>query len=122
MLGGRPSLSHALEAVFGMHQAVQLIVAVPPSFVPVTKELVRTVVGDHAADSVVVVGGETRQASVAAGLSSLLPSIETVLVHDAARALTPSVVFDSVAAEVDRTGIGIVPGIPVSDTIKRTAA
>ena len=122
MLGGRPSLAHALEAVFGMHQAVQLIVAVPPSFVPVTKELVRAVVGDHAADSVVVVvGGESRQASVAAGLSSLLPSVETVLVHDAARALTPSVVFDSVAAEVDRTGIGIVPGIPVSDTIKRTA-
>ena len=120
MLGGRPSLAYALESVFGMREAVQVIVAVPPSFVPVTKELVRTVVGFAAEIVTVVVGGETRQASVAAGLGHLSPSVDVVLVHDAARALTPSVVFDSVAAEVIRTGIGIVPGMPVSDTVKRT--
>ncbi len=120
MLGGRPSLAHALESVLGMREAVQVIVAVPPSFVPITRELVHTV-GGFATNSVsVVVGGDSRQASVAAGLACLLPSIDTVLVHDAARALTPSVIFDSVAAEVMRTGTGIVPGLPVTDTIKRT--
>ncbi|TAM69317.1 MAG: 2-C-methyl-D-erythritol 2,4-cyclodiphosphate synthase [Microbacteriaceae bacterium] len=120
MLAGRPCLSHALESVFGMRESTQVIVVVPPSYIPITSELVRAVGGVAAENTKVVVGGASRQASVAAGLKVLLPSIEIVLVHDAARALTPSVVFDSVAAEVARTAAGVIPGLLVSDTIKRT--
>lgn len=120
MLGGRPCLAYALESVFAMREPVQMIVAVPASYVPVTKELVRGM-GEVSADGVsVVVGGESRQASVAAGLARLLPSIDTVLVHDAARPLTPSVVFDSVAGETTLMNTGVVPGLLVGDTIKRT--
>jgi 2-C-methyl-D-erythritol 4-phosphate cytidylyltransferase/2-C-methyl-D-erythritol 2,4-cyclodiphosphate synthase len=122
MLGGRPSLAHALESVLGMREATQVIIAVPPSFAPVTREMVRTMTGFTARSVSVVTGGDSRQASVAAGLACLLPSIDAVLVHDAARALTPSVLFDSVAAEVILTGTGIVPGLPVSDTIKKTTS
>jgi 2-C-methyl-D-erythritol 4-phosphate cytidylyltransferase/2-C-methyl-D-erythritol 2,4-cyclodiphosphate synthase len=119
-LAGRPTLARALASVFGMREATQVIVAVPPSFVPIATELVRAVAGDSqdSAAVSVVVGGATRQGSVAAALAYLEPSIEIVLVHDAARPLTPSVVFDSIAAEVLRTGTGIIPGLPVSDTIK----
>lgn len=120
MLAGRPCLAHALESVFAMREPVQIIVAVPPSYIPITKELVRVIGGASAENMAVVVGGATRQASVAAGLAHLLPSVDTVLVHDAARALTPSVLFDSVAAEVLLNRSGVVPGLMVSDTIKRT--
>lgn len=70
----------------------------------------------------VVTGGETRQRSVAAGLGALWADIEIVLVHDAARALTPPDVFERVIEAVDRTGSGVVPTLPVIDTIKRVGA
>jgi 2-C-methyl-D-erythritol 4-phosphate cytidylyltransferase/2-C-methyl-D-erythritol 2,4-cyclodiphosphate synthase len=84
--------------------------------------------GDRAAhgirggfDSVgtVVAGGDTRQQSVNRGLAVLLPHIRTVLVHDAARALTPSALFDAVVDAVQATGAGVLPGLAVVDTIKR---
>ena len=46
-------------------------------------------------------GGATRQASVASGLAALWADVEIVLVHDAARALTPPAVFERVIAAVD---------------------
>ena len=67
----------------------------------------------------VVTGGETRQGSVAAGLGALWADVEVVLVHDAARALTPPAVFERVVETVRRTGSGVVPTLPVIDTIKR---
>jgi 2-C-methyl-D-erythritol 4-phosphate cytidylyltransferase/2-C-methyl-D-erythritol 2,4-cyclodiphosphate synthase len=67
----------------------------------------------------VVVGRATRQASVAAGLAALWADVEIVLVHDAARALTPPSVFDRVVAAVEETASGVVPVLPVIDTLKR---
>lgn len=119
-LAGRPTLSRALEAVFAMEEQAQVIVTVPQSFIPIAKQLARSVPGGRARETTVILGGPTRQESVAAALKFLAPSVEVVLVHDAARPLTPSVVFDSVAAEVLASGAGVVPGLPVADTIKRT--
>jgi 2-C-methyl-D-erythritol 4-phosphate cytidylyltransferase len=42
-----------------------------------------------------------------------------VLVHDAARGLTPSSLFASVAAAVAGGAAAVVPGLPVVDTIKQ---
>ncbi len=67
-----------------------------------------------------VVGGATRQASVAAGLAALDPGVHTVLVHDAARAFTPASQFERVIAAVESTSAGVIPGLPVTDTIKTT--
>lgn len=117
-LAGRPALARALAAVLGMREPAQIIVTVPPSFVPLATELVRAVAGEAENAVTVVVGGATRQDSVAAALQHLDGSIDIVLVHDAARPLTPSVVFDAIAAEVLRTGTGVIPGLPVADTIK----
>ncbi|MFI8593881.1 2-C-methyl-D-erythritol 4-phosphate cytidylyltransferase [Microbacterium sp. NPDC078428] len=69
----------------------------------------------------VVAGAATRQGSVAAGLGALWAGIEVVLVHDAARALTPPEVFERVVAAVDETAAGVVPVLPVIDTLKRVA-
>ncbi|SDH30268.1 2-C-methyl-D-erythritol 2,4-cyclodiphosphate synthase [Agrococcus jejuensis] len=118
-LAGRPILAHALESLAGMRAHPQIVLAVPPSHEAIARELLRGVPGLDAEHATIVVGGASRQASVRIALAHLAPSIATVLVHDAARPLTPAVIFDSVAAEVERTGEGVITGLAVSDTIKR---
>ncbi|QYH35508.1 2-C-methyl-D-erythritol 4-phosphate cytidylyltransferase [Salinibacterium sp. M195] len=119
-LAGRPNLSRALDGVFGMAEPAQIIVTVPRSFVDVAEQLIRDVPAHDGRTVSVIVGGSTRQDSVVAALKLLQSTVEIVLVHDAARPLTPSAVFDSVVVEVRKSGAGVVPGLPVTDTIKRT--
>jgi 2-C-methyl-D-erythritol 4-phosphate cytidylyltransferase len=66
----------------------------------------------------VVAGGAERQQSVAAALAAVPAEIEIVLVHDAARALTPATLVEDVAAAV-RGGLpAVIPVLPVIDTVK----
>ncbi|MFC4242292.1 2-C-methyl-D-erythritol 4-phosphate cytidylyltransferase [Gryllotalpicola reticulitermitis] len=116
-LGGSSILEHALHAVAGMAQPPRVIVVVPADRCAETQRVVERVIGTGE----VIAGGPTRQASVAAGLR-LIGDADIVLVHDAARALTPSALFDRVADAVAASGNGAVPGVPVADTIKRTSA
>jgi len=67
---------------------------------------------------VVVAGGTTRQQSVAAGIAEV--TADLVLVHDAARAFTPSAVFDRVSAALSEADC-VVPAINLSDTVKQVA-
>ncbi|MGV8852269.1 MAG: 2-C-methyl-D-erythritol 4-phosphate cytidylyltransferase [Rhodoglobus sp.] len=119
-LAGRPNLSRALDSVFSMAESAQLIVTVPSSYVEVAEQLIREVPEFDGRAFSVIIGGSTRQESVVAALAQLSPSVEVVLVHDAARPLTPSAIFDAVVAHVRSSGAGVVPGLPVTDTIKRT--
>jgi 2-C-methyl-D-erythritol 4-phosphate cytidylyltransferase / 2-C-methyl-D-erythritol 2,4-cyclodiphosphate synthase len=65
-----------------------------------------------------VIGGLTRQGSVLSGLEALAPNKpDFVLIQDAARPLVDDAVIDAVVAAL---GLAAVPGIPVTDTIKRT--
>ena len=64
-------------------------------------------------------GGATRSASVRAGLAALPEEIGIVVVHDAARPLAESAIFDRVVAAVREGADGAVPGVPVADTVKR---
>jgi 2-C-methyl-D-erythritol 2,4-cyclodiphosphate synthase/2-C-methyl-D-erythritol 4-phosphate cytidylyltransferase len=121
-LGGRPMLEHALHSVLGMREPAQLIVVVPGGLLDEARQIATRTAGVVAELVTVVAGGESRQASVHAGLSAVLASVDVVLVHDAARALTPSTQFDRVVAAVDATDRGAVPGLPVADTIKRMDA
>ncbi|MEE6295584.1 2-C-methyl-D-erythritol 4-phosphate cytidylyltransferase [Georgenia wangjunii] len=66
----------------------------------------------------VVVGGSTRQASVAAGLTALPDDVDVVLVHDAARALATPELVRRVVDAVRAGHRAVVPAVPVSDTIK----
>jgi len=67
----------------------------------------------------VVCGGPTRSASVRAGINALPPEAAYVVVHDAARPL----VSDEVMTEIVSALVGgaecVVPGVPVTDTVKR---
>lgn len=66
-----------------------------------------------------VVGGNSRSASVRAGLARVPPDADVVVVHDAARPLAPRALFDAVIAALQSGVDAAVPAIPVSDTMKR---
>src|SRR6185295_3955331 len=68
-----------------------------------------------------VVGGERRQDSVQAGLAALSSSVDTVLIHDAARPFVSVAVIDRVVEATRRTG-AVVPATRVRDTVKRVGA
>ena len=113
---GRSVLRHALEGVFAA-RPMQVIVVAPAGFEDAAEAELRAVAGERGELGAVVAGGATRQESVAAGMAALASQIETVLVHDAARALTPAGLIDAVADAV--SDAGVVPALPVIDTLKR---
>jgi 2-C-methyl-D-erythritol 4-phosphate cytidylyltransferase len=63
-----------------------------------------------------VAGGATRTASVRAALAAVAPGTEAVLVHDAARPLTPPEVVARVLAALAGGAPAVVPVLPVVDT------
>lgn len=117
-LDGRTILHHALRGVFA-GPAAQVVVVVPEGFQGEALTDARDAAGDRADLVTVVTGGATRQTSVAAGLAALWADVETVLVHDAARALTPPAVFERVAAALEAGADAVIPAVSVVDTIKR---
>jgi 2-C-methyl-D-erythritol 4-phosphate cytidylyltransferase len=66
----------------------------------------------------VVPGGARRRDSVTAGLS--VTSATWVAIHDAARALVPTDMFERGLIAAQATGAAI-PGLPLKDTIKRVS-
>jgi len=65
-----------------------------------------------------VAGGATRAASVARGLAEVPHDADVVVVHDAARPLATPDLYARVIAAVVAGADGVVPGVPVADTIK----
>ena len=110
-LGARTILEHALDGVLAAAPS-QVILVVPAG----REAEVSAMAGGRPVR--IVPGGDTRQHSVAAGLAVLADGIDAVLVHDAARALTPPAQFGAVATAV-RPGVGVIPALPVVDTLKR---
>jgi 2-C-methyl-D-erythritol 4-phosphate cytidylyltransferase/2-C-methyl-D-erythritol 2,4-cyclodiphosphate synthase len=121
-VAGRTILERSLESILASVDPVQIVVVVPSALVAESRELVDAVAGAASGYVSVIAGGSTRQGSVAAGLAEVAPSVVTVLVHDCARPFTPTAQFELVASTVEGTGHGVVPGLPVSDTIKRVGA
>ncbi|MCW2678168.1 MAG: 2-C-methyl-D-erythritol 4-phosphate cytidylyltransferase [Modestobacter sp.] len=112
-LGGRPLVCWAVEALRAGGVA-EVVVAVPApqraAFIDVLP-----------ADVHVVVGGDTRTASVRAALAAAREHAGdagpgAVLVHDAARPLTPPDVVARVLAALADGALAVVPVLPVVDT------
>lgn len=118
-LGSTTILEVAVDAVLGMRETPHLVLVVPADRVEETRGRFADIAAAASAPLDVVAGGATRQESVARGLGVLPRIVATVLVHDAARPLTPSIVFDEVVAAVRSRGHAIVPALEVIDTIKR---
>ena len=113
-LAGEPLLVHAVRRLGAAPSVGQIVVAAPAGDVEAVRELLAPVASVH-----VVAGGASRQASVAAALRAADASLGIVLVHDAARALTPPDMIERVAA-AGRSGLpAVIPVLPVVDTIKQ---
>jgi 2-C-methyl-D-erythritol 4-phosphate cytidylyltransferase len=119
LCGGLTLLEHALDAVSASGVAAVVVVVLPPGDA-VLAAVVEAAAGAAPRGSQItsVSGGASRVASVRAGLAALPPAAEIVLVHDAARALTPPAVFQRVAAAVRAGAPAVIPVVPVADTVK----
>ncbi|MEU6699882.1 2-C-methyl-D-erythritol 4-phosphate cytidylyltransferase [Pseudonocardia sp. NPDC046786] len=111
-VGGVPMLVRAVDGLLGSGVVDHVVVVVPA-------EQVHDAVGLLPGRPVTVVpGGADRTASVAAGLAATPPHAEVVLVHDAARPLTPAGVVRRVVGAVRAGAPAVVPVLPVTDTVK----
>jgi 2-C-methyl-D-erythritol 4-phosphate cytidylyltransferase len=113
LLDGEPLLVHAIRRVAAASSVRLIVVAAPAADVEAVRALLAPV-----ARVTVVAGGAQRQESVALALAAVPDDIEIVLVHDAARALTPARLVESVAAAVRDGRPAVIPVLPVVDTIK----
>ncbi len=114
-LAGEPLLVHAVRGLRRAPSVGPVVVAAPAGEV----DAVRRVLGPFDVD--VVAGGEQRQDSVRAALAALPDGVELVLVHDAARCLTPVDVVERVVAALRAGADAVVPVLPVADTVKQVA-
>ncbi|MGN7224555.1 2-C-methyl-D-erythritol 4-phosphate cytidylyltransferase [Curtobacterium flaccumfaciens] len=119
-VAGSLMLARALEPLFALPSPTLVVVVAPASHLDECRQVVGSVAGAAVAYTAVVAGGADRHGSVEAGLAVLPDSVTTVLVHDAARCLTPAAQFSRVFdAVVAGDGAGVVPALPVTDTVKR---
>ncbi|MET4061619.1 2-C-methyl-D-erythritol 4-phosphate cytidylyltransferase [Arthrobacter sp. UYP6] len=118
LLSGVTLLTRALQGVEASGIAAAVSVAVPAGDT-VMRALCRE--AKLTVPLTVVDGGATRSASVSAALDALPSDLDAILVHDAARALTPPQVFRRVAEALAAGAAAVIPAVPVTDTIKSTA-
>ncbi|EYT55881.1 2-C-methyl-D-erythritol 2,4-cyclodiphosphate synthase [Leucobacter sp. UCD-THU] len=122
-LHGRALLEFGVGVVTSLPHLGHLVVVAPESHAAIALDIVEQVLPEGSPWEVSVVpGGRERHESVRFGVEALPESVETVLVHDAARPFASAELFERVIAEVRRTGDAVVPALPVVDTIKRVDA
>jgi 2-C-methyl-D-erythritol 4-phosphate cytidylyltransferase/2-C-methyl-D-erythritol 2,4-cyclodiphosphate synthase len=115
-IGGKPVLRHSVEAFLRHPGVAQVQVVIGEGHGALYDEAV----GDLALPRPVI-GGATRQLSVARGLEALRQSApDLVLIHDGARPFVSASIISHVIAHLDRHG-AVAPGLPVTDTLKRAA-
>ena len=114
-LEGQTLVERAVEGLLDSGVVNTVVVAVPPGLTDEAK----LILGEKAT---IVAGGVNRAESVRLALAALSGNPDFVLVHDAARALTPPALIVRVVDAL-RAGHGaVVPALPLSDTIKAVDA
>lgn len=111
-LGGRSIIERCVDNI-PQSLGASIVVVVPADLVAHARVLLPGTV-------TVVVGGAHRSESVRAGIAAS-GDADIVLVHDAARPLTPASVFARVVDAVRSGRRAVVPGVPVADTLKEIA-
>jgi 2-C-methyl-D-erythritol 4-phosphate cytidylyltransferase len=116
-LGGRPLLAESLDRLDRCPWVDAIVVAAPVGWEEPTILLAE----ELAATKVVscVSGGATRADSVRAALADVPEDALVVLVHDAARPLLDDAVVERLLAPLAEGFDGVVPAVPIPDTVKR---
>jgi len=89
----------------------EIVITAPAGY----EEQFKAIVGQSAE---VVTGGVLRSDSIRVALKALSPSVESVLIHDAARALASSALAARVLDELRSGQSAVIPVLKVIDTIK----
>ena len=123
-LGGETILMHALRGIVASGVAQQVCVALPAGDGALRQmcEDFKEELADGGPLLTLVDGGATRADSVRSALAALEDGTQAVLVHDAARALTPESVFHRVVDSLAAGALAVIPVIPVVDTVKTVEA
>ncbi len=119
-LAGKTVLARTVEAFTGHPRINAVLVVIHRDDEP----LYRQAAADHEKLLPPVFGGETRQASVLAGLEHLAqsPSIpDQVLIHDGARPFVCENLITAVCSAI-RPDAGAIPVLAISETVKRAEA
>jgi len=112
-LDGRTLVERAVEGLLKSGVVDRVVVAVPAD----RTDRAKLILGR---DATVVAGGANRVESVARALEAVAaPEIpDFVLVHDAARALTPPDLVIRVVELLRAGHLAVIPAVPLSDTVK----
>ena len=89
----------------------EIVITAPEGY----EEQFKAIVGQSAE---VITGGVLRSDSIRVALKALSPSVESVLIHDAARALASSALATRVLSDVQSGQSAVIPVLKVIDTIK----
>ena len=116
-LAGRPLLAESLERLERSEWIDAIVVAAPEGWEEPAILLAEEIGADTVAQA--VTGGRSRAESVRLGVAEVPAEAAAVLVHDAARPLLPAEVIERVLAPLGEGWDGVVPALPVADTIKR---
>jgi 2-C-methyl-D-erythritol 4-phosphate cytidylyltransferase len=116
-LGDRPLLAESLERLESSEWIDFIVIAAPAEW----EEPAILLAEELGAGKVssVVTGGASRSESVREALAEVADDAAVVLVHDAARPVLPDEVTERVLAPLSEGWDGVVPALPVSDTVKR---
>lgn len=112
-LGGEPMIARTVRAFQQCGAIADIVIVTRPDLIrPISALCARM-------DKVrmVVVGGQSRQESVALGLNALPKGVELAAVHDGARPLITDAVIDRTVRAANSYGAA-APAVPVKDTIK----
>lgn len=113
--GEQTLLEHCLTRLLTLSRDVQVVTAVPADEMARARQI-RDSFPSLEID--LVAGGSERVETVRRALDNVSPDSDVVLVHDAARAFTPTDVFDRVLNAVLAGAPSVVPVLPVTDTVR----
>jgi 2-C-methyl-D-erythritol 4-phosphate cytidylyltransferase len=116
-LGELPLLAESLRRLEESSWIDAIVVVAPPGW----EEPAILLAEELGAGKVsgVVAGGATRAESVRAGVGEVPGDAAVIVVHDAARPVLPEEVLERVLAPLGEGWDGVVPALPVADTVKR---
>lgn len=110
---GKPVLRHSVETLVASGVA-PVLVMIPENGEELARQALEGLPG-----VTLLIGGETRQATVRLGLEALAADApEYVLIHDAARPVLPAAVVERLLRALDDTGHdAAIPVLPIADSL-----
>jgi 2-C-methyl-D-erythritol 4-phosphate cytidylyltransferase/2-C-methyl-D-erythritol 2,4-cyclodiphosphate synthase len=116
-IGGVPVIRRTLDALAGSGAFGRIVVAIHPD----DADLFGMAAGDIDPPVIVVPGGATRQSSTLLALEALADDPPAfVMIHDGVRPFTDKALVGRIAEALE-PGRGVLPALPVTDTLKRGA-